>query len=165
MRSGRLFGPVVSSRDFRREFRPDPVDRAEQAGTARDSEAPEALVAQGGAAYRGTGRDEVLLSHNPKVAGSNPAPATIERPESGPSRVIRGGPFRCWGRSSTAISTNESLIIRNQLDQKAGDCLAFGIYWFSWPLPLLSSVAVRLGPRSREETRLSAMTHRLTGPQ
>ncbi len=55
----------------------------------------------------GTQRTADLTAHNPKVAGSNPAPATIENlANSGPPGLLFGGFFmfcgvvggRCWGR-------------------------------------------------------------------
>ena len=49
-------------------------------------------------------------AHNPKVAGSNPAPATIERPgiprDSGPSSFWRAGR---WGRASNGSSNGWAL--------------------------------------------------------
>ncbi len=65
----------------------------------RDKEAPETLVAQGRAASAGIGRDEVLLTHNPKVAGSNPAPATIETSKNDPLWIQSGSFFVSRGRT------------------------------------------------------------------
>ena len=50
----------------------------------RYSGSPESLVGQGETAFDGTGRNERRLTHNPKVAGSNPAPATILTKDGGP---------------------------------------------------------------------------------
>ena len=71
---GPIPNPVVTRRSAGEYCRGDPVGGEAAAGTPRPQSSKYVVcMPRGGAAA-------ARWAHNPKVAGSNPAPATIERP-------------------------------------------------------------------------------------
>ena len=81
-------------------------DLLKLAGTCRDEQARpngENPAMTRGAVLGGTGWDDGRRTHNPKVAGSNPAPATIENPCNGRPPGLPFGFRGCRERPFSSI--------------------------------------------------------------